>query len=443
MLTLDDLVGDGVVLSRLDAPGVVLTLPAVVVETTNPPPGARSLGGNWWRVADDHPLARARALLAAGATDAFPDLIQHPTTRVTFDDPEYGGQWYLDELGMADLYDLSTGTPEVRLAVIDSGIDIAHTDLLAHVVAPYDAYSDDDDPSPDPGEYCTDGSDAVCDGHGTAVSGISAAIGNNGFGMVGLCPDCSLIPIKMLGEGAGVDSLATSIAAFQHAIDADAWVVNNSWGYTESTPVPRSLANIIEKVATENRGGLGAVVVFAAGNDDRELGDDEVEALETVLCVSATDSYGNATNYTNYGDAIDVAAPSATVSIAPGDMMTTTFGGTSAASPVVAGLAGWILSVAPDMSARTVRDLISSTAVQSPLVIPGEDGKSTYFGHGNISPATILAELFPTDGGDTGHDRSKACRCATSGSTSGPTSALLVGGLLTALTVRRRRSRTC
>lgn len=446
MLTLDDLDGDGLVLNRLDTPGVVLSLPAVVVETTSPPAGARSLGGNWWRVPDDHPLARARALLAAGATDAFPDVVQHPVRRVTFDDPEYGGQWYLDELGMADLYDLSTGTPEVRLAVIDSGIDIAHTDLLAHVVDPYDAYSDDDDPSPDPGEYCSEGSDAICDGHGTAVSGISAAIGNNGFGMVGMCPDCSLIPIKMLGEGGGGDSLSVSIAAFQHAIDTDAWVINNSWGYTESTPVPRSLANIIEKVATENRGGLGAVVVFAAGNDDRELKDDEMEALDTIICVSATDSYGNATNYTNYGDAIDVAAPSATVSIAPGDTMTTTFGGTSAASPVVAGLAGWVLSVAPDLSAEEVRDLISSTAVQSPLVIADENGKSTYFGNGSISPANILAELFPADA-DTGEGGPKACGCATGGlgeAGGGPEPAGgLFAGLLAALALVRRGARAC
>jgi subtilisin family serine protease len=199
------------------------------------------------------------------------------------------------------------------------------------------------------------------------------------------------------------------------------------------------LANLIEQVSTENRGGLGAVVVFAAGNDDRELKDDEVEALPTVLCVSATDSYGNPTNYTNYGDPIDVAAPSATVSIAPGNTVITNFGGTSAASPVVAGLAGWILSANPALSAAEVRDLIESTAVQSPLVIPDDQGRSTYYGWGSISPPTILAALFPEQAAET--PEASGCACSSApGLASGAAASLLVFLGLGAAVLRRRSS---
>lgn len=437
-LTLADLSGPDLVLQRLNhgAPIELRTWPAVVVQLAPghaPPPGARPLGGPFWRVPAEHPLARARQLVAEGAVDAFPDLVRQRTplqTDVTFDDPGYGGQWYLDELGMIDLYNVTLGSPDVRIAVVDSGIDISSPDLAPKVVEPYDAFSDDDDPSPDPGEFCTDGSDAICDEHGTAVSGISLAQDNNGFGVVGLCPECTLIPIKLLGEGSG--AMSEEVAAYQHALDADAWVINNSWGYTEYTPAPRMLASLIAQVSTENRGGLGAVVVFAAGNDDRELQNDEMEALPTVLCVSATDSYGNPTNYTNYGDPIDVAAPSATVSIAPGETVITNFGGTSAASPVVAGLAGWILSVDPSLSAEQVRDLIASTAVQSPLVMPDEDGRSTYYGYGSISPPNVLAALVPEE---PAAESPAGCGCAAAPA---PAAWAAVGLAAASLTRRRR-----
>jgi subtilisin family serine protease len=422
-LDLAELSGQGLDLEARGRP--LRSWPAVVAKTADPPPDAVSLGGDYYRVPTDTPLETARQLLADGAIDAFPDLVRNPVPR--WNDPEYGGQWYLDSLGMEALYAKSHGDAAVRLAVVDSGIDIDHVDLADKVSDPYDAWSEDEDPSPDPGEYCGKDTDAICDEHGTAVSGIATAIGDNGAGMVGMCPDCTLVPIKLLGEGAG--SASAEVSAYQHAIDVDAWVINNSWGFTEYTPAPRILSNLIEEVATENRGGLGAVVVFAAGNDNRELLDDEMEALPTVLCVSATDTYGNASNYTNYGGPVDVAAPSATVSIGPDDTEVTNFGGTSAAAPVVSGLAGWILSVKPDMSAEEVRELIVETAVQSPLVVPDEDGHSSYYGYGIISPENILATLYPEEPeGETPN----ACGCAE---TKSP--AWL--GLLALLGLRRRR----
>lgn len=439
-LTLADLDGDALVLQarRRDQTVQLETWPAVVVHTLTPPPGAHSLGGDYWRVDDPAPLARARALVAEGALDAFPDLVRHPVPAepvdTGFNDPSYGGQWYLEELGMEALYAYSKGGVAVRVAIVDSGIDIASTDLIDRVDAPYDAWSDDDDPSPDPGEFCSGASTEICDEHGTAVSGISVATANNNFGIVGMCPECTLIPIKLLGEGQG--SLSAEVAAYQHALDSDAWVINNSWGYTEYTPAPQMLASLVDRVATENRGGLGAVVIFAAGNDNRELYDDEIEALDTVLCVSATDSYGNPTNYTNYGGPIDVAAPSATVSIAPGDEVITNFGGTSAAAPVVAGLAGWILSVDESLSAQEVRDLIMDTAIQSPLVIPDEEGKSTYYGWGSISPANILTELTPAP------DEESPASCACGGGRTGgaETGAPILGSLLGIMALVRRRA---
>ena len=307
-------------------------------------------------------------------------------------DPNYSGQWYLNTLDMTTLWEDSWGESSVRVAVIDSGIDITHPDLTPNMISPYDAFSDDDDPSPNPGEYCWSGGNGVCDEHGTAVAGIAIA-SRNDTGIVGICPDCSLIPIKMLGDGNG--ALSADIASFEHAIVNDAAVINNSWGYSQPIAAPQPLVDIIQRAQTETRGGKGSVVVFAAGNDNREVIDGELCEIDGVLCVSAIDNYGRPTAYTNYGGDVDIAAPSATVSIAPNESLTTNFGGTSAAAPVVSGLAGWILSIDPDLTSDEVVDLLVQTAEQSPLITPDETGHHDKYGYGVVSPINIHTTFFP------------------------------------------------
>lgn len=312
-----------------------------------------------------------------------------------FDDPNLTGQWYIDSLEMYTLWTHSLGDVNTRVAVIDSGIDIAHPDLSEKVVAPYDAFDDDDDPSPNPGEYCWEGAgSAICDEHGTAVAGISVADANDA-GIVGLCPDCSLIPIKMLGEGNA--TLSYDVAAMEHALANDAAVINNSWGYVQPMEAPEALVNVIERAQVETRDGKGAVVVFAAGNDNRELIENELCGIDGVICVSAVDSYGRPTAYTNYGNDVDLAAPSATVSIAPNETLTTNFGGTSAAAPVVSGLAAWVLSVEPDLTSTEVVDLLISTSEQSPLITPDENGHHDKYGYGIINPMNVYESLYPPE----------------------------------------------
>ena len=418
------------------------TLPAVVItldEGATPPAGATHLGGPSWRLPDADPVGRALALRESpGVKRAFPDVVIPMERRdaPTFDDPSYGGQWYIESMHADELFAISLGDPSVNVAVIDSGIDIAHEDLVDAVDDPYDAHDDDDDPSPDPGEYCTDGSTTdICDEHGTATSGIVGARANNGLDIVGLCPECRLIPIKMLGEPDR--GISVTVAAFEHAIEDDAAVINNSWGYVDPTPTPALLADVIERARTEPRDGKGALVVFAAGNDDRELDDDEMTSLPGVLCVSAADSYGRWTNYTNYGDAIDIAAPSATVTIAPGDEVITTFGGTSAAAPVASGVAGWVISQFPDMTADELHDTLIAGSVMPVTVTPDADGHHAYFGYGELDAEQLLTVLYPDEdsGGDTGA-KPGGCACAA---TRAPQGTIAWLAFTLALLTRRRR----
>lgn len=386
-------------------------LPAVVLHAEAGavlPEGVRALGGRSHLLAVSSPAeAVARALELSGdpGLTVMPDLVLEKRAASLTDDPHRGGQWYLDDLEMDTLHAVSLGDAEVRVAVIDSGIAVDHPDLAAGILAPYDAHSDDDDPSPDPGEYCAGGGSGICDDHGTAVSGVVAARADNGVDIVGLCPSCTLVPIKMLGEGSG--AMSADIAAFEHAIAQDVAVINNSWGYVRPTAVPEPLAEVIRRAATETRDGRGALVVFAAGNDNREVQDNELQALEEVLCVSATDAYGNPTNYTNFGGPIDLAAPSATVSITPSGELTTNFGGTSAAAPVAAGLAAWAVSVDPTLTAAELHALLVDTAVPSPLVTHDESGHHPYYGYGELDALAVLAVLrrddeTPGDSGNSG-----------------------------------------
>ena len=390
-------------------------VPELVAEGTRLGPATSR---SWLVPAGDRDLAELTQELLAlpGVEVAFPDVVAPLTrTEVSFDDPHYESQWYLEHLEAGLGFALSLGSSDIRVAVIDSGIELDHPDLAEAFVEPYDAFSDDDDPNPDRGEYCYDGSDDYCDGHGTSVSGIIGARSNNAEGIVGLCSECLVVPIKMLGEGLGNSS--ASVAAFEHAIASDADVINNSWGYTTATAVPTTMARVIERAATEGRDGKGAVVVFAAGNDNRDIEDDEMQAMEEVICVSATDAYNLPTAYTNSGASVDVSAPSATYSTDVGGGYTATFGGTSAAAPVVSGIAGWLLSLEPGLTAVEVRQLLVDTAQQIPTVTYDEDGHHDTYGYGQVSIVNLVDWLTPDTGdtADTGAPVEAECGCDAAG----------------------------
>ena len=159
--------------------------------------------------------------------------------------------------------------------------------------------------------------------------------------------------------------------------------------------MPAPLASIIHIAATQNRDGKGAVVVFAAGNEDREIMDDELSALSDVLSISATDRYGNPTPYTNYGASVDLAAPAATLSLAPGGGITESFGGTSSAAPVVSGVAAWILSVRPELTAAEVRDLLRDTARPDPRYQYDASGHNAMVGFGLLDLDALVRPFTP------------------------------------------------
>ena len=344
-------------------------------------------------------LQLAEAVMASGvARWAHPDFYPLTATHAGPSDPLYPTQWHLghDPGAQAETeavpgldiradraWPLLAGAEPVRLAVFDEGFDLRHPDL------PYL-----EDPAR-PGQPWTVNAPADPEAlipaglaaHGTSVAGVAAARHDNEIGVAGLCPTCEIIP----AFGATSVSIVELAEIFIALREAEAAVINNSWGIVPgrisivdpedvsgspvSLPLADSLAEAIESAATESRGGRGAVVVFSAGNGNEPVDLDPFSSADGVIVVAAIADDGRKAPYSNFGDRVWISAPSSggqTTGVITTDVLglwgysagdyTDSFGGTSAAAPLVAGAAGAMLSVAPTLTAAQVKDLLRRTA---------------------------------------------------------------------------------
>jgi subtilisin family serine protease len=246
--------------------------------------------------------------------------------------------WTYEAVSLPQAWELTTGSPAVVIAVVDSGIDEAHPDLAGSVVPGYDFVDED-----------SDAGDVA--GHGTAVSGILGARANNGLGGVGVCWSCRLMPLRVLGPD-GFALYATQARAIDYAVDHGAAVVNVSLYGEDRNP---ALEASIHRARA-----AGVLVVAAAGNEGwstREYG----AAFPEAISVGATVESGRLADYSNRGDWVKLAAPACVPTTYLGDG----FGpgcGTSGATPVVAGIVALARARAPFSSASQIEAALERTA---------------------------------------------------------------------------------
>jgi serine protease len=376
---------------------------------------------------------------ARGITQAIPDLYLRRKLHgdaFTPDDPRYSGQWFFDNLRMSEAWGITKGDPSITIVVIDSGCDLGHPDLAAKMDPGKDVVAGDDDPSFSPG--------LADNAHGTACAGIVGASTNNAEGIAGACPECRVRCVKLL-DGETMIPLSADVDAFNFAIETGAAVVSNSWGFSEAIPVPKSLEDAINNVFDNGRGGLGALVLFAVGNDDREIENDELAAVRGVLGIGAINNLESETPFTNFGDAVDLVAPTGTLStdISGADGYNdkdylSNFGGTSSACPVAAGAAALVVSAAPGKTAAELYDVLIKTATPAPYAVPDANGHDAVFGYGIVDPTNALKDVLgikdppgagggagpPPVGATGGDDPDAGCDCAAVGERprSGPSS---------------------
>ena len=299
---------------------------------------------------------------------------------ITPTDPSWGAEWGMAKVNAPAAWDKTTGSSAVTIAILDTGVKYDHADLQNRFVAGYDFVNNDADPTDD-------------QGHGTAAAGVAGATANNGVGMAGSCWTCKLMPVKVLDASGGGDYVDL-VNGITWATDHGASVISMSLAGSADSSTLHS--------AVQYARNHGVVLVAAAGNS----GVNSLSypaAYAEVLGVAGTQSDDTLYSWSNYGSWAKVAAPGCdyTTLISGGYG---SFCGTSAATPLVAGIAGLARSLQPTATPAQVEAALESSAVKI----------GTTVACGRVDAAAALTAL---SSGAT----SASCAPATSGSTGGTT----------------------
>jgi subtilisin family serine protease len=335
-----------------------------------------------------------------GVRWAHPDLVLPVSPRFIPDDPLYSEEWHLDNTGQGGrlegvdinaplAWDYATGAG-ILIAVLDSGVQLDHPDL--QVVAGYDYIDKDSDPTP------------VDNPHGTCVSGVAGAAGNNGYGMAGVAFESTIYGIRLIG---GQTTTLDIYDAFIEAVDAGAGVINNSWGFGDCEEVSnyRVFTTMLDYAESMGRGGLGTVAVISAGNGGCDIGQNHFLENETFVVVAAVEPDDIRASYSSFGESVDIAAPTSifATDVTGGgygdyegdDAFINWFSGTSAAAPVVSGVVALMLEANSRLTAAQVREILCQTAVRNDAANAGYNaaGWSPYYGCGRVDAAAAVAAV--------------------------------------------------
>jgi thermitase len=319
--------------------------------------------------------AQARARLLADPRVAS---VEQDDTVVAAQEPNdqtFARQWALQAIQAPFAWELAHGSSNVVVAVLDSGVDLTHPDLAAHIL---------------PGG-CNVVADGGClsgskltpprdlDGHGTAVAGIIAALTDNRIGIAGVAWNASILPVRVLSGGTGSES--NVITGLLWAADQGAQVINLSFNGACGQPESAALRDALSYASSH-----GAVIVAASGNDVDCTGASYPAADPHVLAVASTDMDDRPSAISAGGSWVRASAP--------GDgILTTTIGGgfvvvsgTSYAAPYVAGLAALLMAVPGESNSDAI------TAITSTCDVPAKwDSKNYGCGRINAYRAVTLA----------------------------------------------------
>jgi hypothetical protein len=298
-------------------------------------------------------------------------------------DPYFTYQWGLHntrqtggredaDIDAPEAWDIITGTTDVMVAVIDTGVDYTHQDLNdGRVITDTDK------------DYVNNDDDAMDDhSHGTHVAGTIAAETNNGVGVAGVMWQAQILPLKVLNSrGSGSSSDVAS--AIRYAADQGADVINMSLG---SSSCSQTIADAVNYAYFDK----GVVIVAAAGNSGGSIG--YPAKLDPVIAVGATDHNDHKAYFSSYGDELDVVAPGVTIFSTVPNNGYDAFSGTSMASPHVAGVAGLLLAQRPTLTNTHVIEILHQSADDL-----GQSGFDCYYGYGRVNAYQALQTATPDE----------------------------------------------
>ncbi|MDD4961527.1 MAG: S8 family serine peptidase, partial [Candidatus Marinimicrobia bacterium] len=321
--------------------------------------------------------------------------------------------WNLEKINMPKAWTITTGYNNVKVAVLDMGVEYDHDDLQKNIYSyvGYDFYDYDNNPEP---ENLASSSNA----HGTCVAGIICSNTNNNLGVSGIAGGWGIQKgVSLISYRIGINRIADFAAAadaFDDAIENDIDIISCSWGSTSDEYIPEypgetALQSSIDSALTE-----GIIVIFSSGN--QYVTKDSLVRwpanMTGVIAVGATTKNDERKEFDGvwgscYGQCLDFVAPGVEIPTTDNSGQYgyssndyhTNFKGTSAAAPHVAATAALIKSINPSLSGTTIRNIICDTAIKLSGYTFDEFGINEEVGFGRIDAYKALKYTLKYYGG--------------------------------------------
>ncbi|CAN5152877.1 hypothetical protein BH09BAC5_BH09BAC5_03800 [soil metagenome] len=334
--------------------------------------------------------------LKASNAVVYAERVPMDYTTVAPNDPSYGSQWHLATINAAGAWNYFSTGSNIKIAIVDNAIDRNHQDLSGNLwvnpgeiasnnidddgdgyiddINGYDVADVDNNPNPPNNSF----------DHGTHCAGISSAKTNNSIGIASIGYSCKLMCVKATGNANSPSSVTNGYDGIVYAVSAGADVISMSWGGTGSSTTAQ---NIITWAYQQ-----GVVLIAAAGNNNSSTMFYPAGYTECIA-VAATSSNDTKASFSNYGSWVDISAPGNNIYSTLPSNGYGNMSGTSMACPLVAGLAGLMLSLNPILTPIDIRNCILNNATNINSMNPSYIGQ---LGSGRIDANASMACIGTT-----------------------------------------------
>ncbi|MFC4635031.1 S8 family serine peptidase, partial [Dokdonia ponticola] len=293
-------------------------------------------------------------------------------------DDDISTQWSLSKVRAFEAWDLETGANAIDVAIVDSGVQTDHPDLMGNMADGWDVSDNDSNPNPINGDY----------DHGTHVAGLVGAVTNNSIGMASVGYNIDIMPIKATNSP-NSNLITHGYEGILWAASNGAEIINCSWGGEAYSQTHQNIVNTAYNT-------FGSIIVTSAGNDNTNV-IQYPAGYNNTLTVAATNQDDSKRGNSNYGSWVDISAPGSSIY---STLLYDDYGnksGTSMASPIVAAALGLVWSADLSKSKEEIIDCVLDSAV--PLNWSGS-------GSGRLDVRAALDCILDNGGGDP-----IACEC--------------------------------
>ena len=300
--------------------------------------------------------------------DGVSQSVGSPWDKPTVNDPYYNNQYAIPLTNIDDVWQITTGSTEVMVSIIDTGIDTDHPEFIGRI-SPLSynsaneqvgiAFVEDDQ------------------GHGTMVAGVIAANINNGIGVAGVTANVELLIIKANDNQVETFKDSDIIRGIYYAVDNGADIINLSLGSTYANPLTASAITYAKE--------KNVLVIASSGNDGEEI-NMYPASFDDVISVGSVDSSKNLSSFSNYNNKVDIVAPGSSIYTTNLAASYTVASGTSFSAPFVTGIAALYKSIYPHATQPQLKQAIESTAKDL-----GTTGLDKYYGYGLVDALALIS----------------------------------------------------